>query len=290
MNIQQQNGIISTINFSPFLENEEYKSLRKSLFDQAVIASNISPVNQIDVYDESILVFHSIQQALSFLYHVFHSVVKLERENNGGISLRSSICFGDYFVHQDQIYGDAVNLATKLTYSSRENEMLVCGIDSQVIEDFSRNHGDIACYARNSDENCVSISLLDQDSTCIKVDTRQFKFKFNDQSKEFDLERNRKIRVGRSNDSDIFIDSDRISRNHATITLNYDSLLFEDHSSNGTYLYFDDREVFVTRETIKLPCSNGHISCGYSLYANNGESTDVISFMLNDDNTVTREF
>ncbi len=50
----------------------------------------------------------------------------------------------------------------------------------------------------------------------------------------FESSRNQKILIGRSNESDIYIDSDDISRNHATISLNYNNIFIEDHSSNGT--------------------------------------------------------
>ncbi len=280
MNIQQQNGIVSTVNFTPFLETEEYQNLRKSLFEQATIASHITPLNRIDIFDESILVFKSVYQALSFLCHVFRAVVKLGGQTNGGISLRSSLCSGDYFVHQDQIYGDAVNLATKLSSCSRENEMLVCGIDTHFIEEFTKKNPDIAYHLRINEENCVSINLLDQDATRTEEDSRHFKFEFNEQSKKFELERSRKINIGRSENSDIFIDSSLVSRNHATITVNFDNLQIEDHSSNGTYLYYDDREIFLTQESMKLRCSSGHISCGFSLYSRSHDTANIISFML----------
>ncbi len=281
MKIQQQNGIVSTINFAPFMETEEYESLRKSLFAEASLTSRISPVSRIDIFDESILIFTNTKQALEFLYHLFRAVVNIERNNNFGISLRSSICFGNYFVHQDQIYGDAVNLATKLSYCSRANEMLVYGIDHSIIREFAGLHNDIVYNTREDDSNCVSISLLDQDQTRTNQDTRNYKFEFNGITKEFDLERSRKIQIGRSEDAEIFIDNDRISRNHATITLNFDCLHLEDHSSNGTYIYLDDRELFLRNDSMKLQGISGHISCGLSLYTDS-ETSNSISFMLSE--------
>ncbi len=279
MNIQQQNGIVSTIYFTPFLESDEYRDIRTTLFDQAMHASNIAPLNRLDILDESILVFGSDYQALSFLYHIFHAMVKLEGEMNCNITLRSSLCQGDYFLHQDQIYGNAVNLATKLSASSRENEMLVCGFDPETIAEFTNNHDDIACHHRDSEKNCVAISLLDQDSTNLEFDRRYFHFEINNQSYTFNLERNRRVSIGRSHISDIFIDSSLVSRNHATIILSDDSLAVEDHSSNGTYLYVDDQEILIAQDSAKLPGVQGNICCGFSRSDSN-ETADVISFML----------
>lgn len=281
MNIQQQNGIVSTINFTPFSETEECMSLRKLIFDQAIVASNCSPTNQIDIFDESILVFDSYYQALNFLVNLFRSLNDLEKYSSVKTILRSSLCQGNYFVHQDQIYGDAVNLATRLCCSSRENELLVCGIESQIVEDFIKKQGDVACFIRNQDENCVSIGLLDKDLTDGHFEHKLFQLVNNNQSLVFETSRNRKINIGRAEDSDIFIDSDHISRNHATITLNYDNVFIEDHSSNGTYLYFDDREIFLTNDRLKLGCDDGFISLGRDRQANI-ESSGIVSFLMLD--------
>ncbi len=198
---------------------------------------------------------------------------------NCNIILRSSLCQGDYFLHQDQIYGNAVNLATKLSASSRENEMLVSGFDPHTIREFEKNHSDIVCHHRDTDDNCVAISLLDQDPTNLTLDNRYFNFEVNNQSYRFDLERNRRVSIGRSHKSDIFIESSLVSRNHATIILNGDTIAVEDHSSNGTYLYVDDREIFIGQSSMELPNVKGTLCCGFKR-SDSYETTDVISFML----------
>jgi adenylate cyclase len=278
MNIQQQNGVVSTINFAPYFDIEEYQSLRQTLFTEAKIVSNFSPIEHTDVFDESILVFEDYFQALHFLINVFRTAVKLEEYSGVSFILRSSLCKGDYFIQQEQIYGDAVNLATRLSCTSRENELLVCGIDRQIIDEFINSQDDVSCCVRNSDENCVSICLLDEDSTQSKGDNKVFKFECNNKTSVFDLSRNQQIQIGRSNDSDVFIDSDEVSRNHATISLNYDQIFIEDHSSNGTYIYFDGREIYLANDSMEIN-NKGYISCGRKNDSKKG-SPDIISYIL----------
>lgn len=281
MNIQQQDGIVSTIQFVPYSATAEYQDLRNSIFAQATQASSCSPSNQTDVFDESIMVFDSFDQALVFLIQLFRASVALAASSGINIKLKSSLCQGSYFVHQDQIYGEAVNLATRLSCTSRENELRVCGIDPKIIDTFMREQGDLSCYIREQDENCVSISLKDEDSTNAAVDNIIFQVDCNHQSKNFQASRLGKIHIGRSDKSDIYIMGDHISRSHATITIHYGSAVIEDHSANGTYVYpANNHEVFLNNDSMKID-DEYHISCGLSRDSN-AKSSDVIHFQVRD--------
>jgi adenylate cyclase len=280
MNIQQQNGIVSTISFSPFDETSEYTELRKSIFREATERSQITPLNHIDNFDESIFTFESLNQALDFLISILRITSRKEEPCNGNtISIKSSLCMGDYFIHQDQIYGEAVNFATKLSYASRNNEMLLSRVDTAVIDQYILTHPDVSYFLRDDEDNSISIALDDdEDITKAKACEMAFRIEFDGQVKLFRSSRNTLIQIGRSGTSDIFIDSNQISRNHATIQLNYNTIYLEDHSSNGTYVYSDDREIYLTHEKIELS-NSGHISCGLSMYSS-VKPSGLLSFQL----------
>lgn len=280
MNIQQQNGIVSTISFSPFEETSKYSNLRDDIFREAITQSQITPLNHIDIFDESILTFESVEQALDFLVNVLRITTRKLNNSKLNISIKSSLCRGDYFVHQDQIYGEAVNLATRLSYASRKNELLLSRVDTSIIDKYILNQPDVSYFVRNDEDCFISIVLEDDDITLAQEREMAFKVEFNRQTKVFNSSRNLFIQIGRSNDSDIFIDSDQISRNHATIQLKYNTIFLQDHSSNGTYIYIDDREIYVSQDKIELS-SNGHISCGVSMYSSSNPA-NVISYQLCD--------
>jgi adenylate cyclase len=277
MNIQQQNGIVSTISFSPFDESTKCTNLREQIFRDAIAQSHITPINHIDVFDESILTFECLNQALDFLVTILRITSRKDNPLKNNISIKSSLCKGDYFIHQDQIYGEAVNFATKLSYASRKNEMLLSRVDTEIVDRYILSHPDVSYFVRDEDK-AISIALNDEDITKAQETEMALKVEFNGQRKIFHSSRNLIIQIGRANNSDIFIDSDQISRNHATIQLNYDMIYLEDHSSNGTYIYTDDREIYLTHDKIKLS-NNGNLSCGISMYAN-VHPTNLISFQL----------
>jgi adenylate cyclase len=280
MNIQQQNGIVSTISFSPFDETSKYTELRDNIFRKAIEKSHITPLNHIDIFDESILTFESLYQALDFLVSILRITTGREEQINDSISIKSSLCMGDYFIHQDQIYGEAVNFATRLSYASRKNEMLLSRVDTALVDQYILSNPDVSYFLRDDEDNSISIALNDEDITKAQEREMAFKVEFNGQSKVFRSSRNIIIPIGRSGNSEIFIDSDQISRNHATIQLNYNTIYLEDHSSNGTYVYTDDREIYLSHEKTELSHS-GHISCGTSMYSNLN-SSGLISFELCD--------
>jgi adenylate cyclase len=281
MNIQQQNGIVSTINFSPFDETSEYTELRNSIFREAIEISHITPINHIDIFDESILTFESLDQALDFLISILRITSRKDERSDNNISIKSSLCKGDYFIHQDQIYGEAVNFATRLSYASRKNEMLLSRVDTAMLDQYILTHPDVSYFIRDDKENSISIAFDDKDITKIQEGDATFQVEFDDQIKVFRSSRNIIIQIGRSGTSDIFIDNDQISRNHATIQLNYNTIYLQDHSSNGTYVYMDDREIYLSHEKIELS-NSGHISCGISMYSSSVQPSGLISFQMSD--------
>jgi adenylate cyclase len=278
MNIQKQKGFVSTLNLSPGHGSEDFINLRQAILAKAEIMSNFTPENQIDEYDESILTFKNHIQALSFLVNTFRTAVSMGENSAAMISLKSSLCTGEYYLHQNQIYGDAVNLATSLSCRSRANELLVCGIDLQIIDKFVDSQPDLTYCLRDQGQNCVAIHFLDSDITTGKAENKVLQLECNDVSKAFTTARNQQISIGRKNDCEIAISGEEISRRHATISLKYGSIFIEDHSANGTYLYFDNREFFLGNDSMKL-VSDGYISLG-----RNSQSREdwpgIISYVL----------
>jgi hypothetical protein len=278
MNIQKQTGFVSTLNLSMDNGSEDFVKLRQAVLAKAQLTSNVAPEIKIDEYDESILTFKDHFQALSFLVDTFRIAVDLGNISRAEVNLKSSLCSGEYFVNQGQIYGEAVNLATRLSCRSRANELLVCGLDLSLVKAFVDSHPDVTYCLRNPEQNYVAIRLLDDDITSGKVSNEVLQLKCNDVSKSFTSARNQRVSIGRANDCDIVINSDGVSRHHATITLNYGLISIEDHSANGSFLYSDKREVYLINESMKL-VKNGYISFGRNSQFRK-EGPNVISYVL----------
>ena len=285
MKIQQQTGLVSTIIQAPFDDSERDRIRRDRVLDSAIASSASAPRFRADNFDETIVVFDDCRQALKFLTQVSRIAAETQNQSGERFSTHSSLCEGNYFVHAEQIYGDAVNYATHLSMISRENEVLACGIDEEALRGFLDCNPDLICNTRESVGNCFSISILDRESTNGRYDELTLQLDYRDQVSEFDVQRTQIIDIGRSSECSIYIDSDHISRHHATIKLLYDQIHIEDHSSNGTYLYFDDREVFLSNDKMKIG-KNGVICCGLDSRASRKRGS-AIAYKLADKATTT---
>ena len=288
MKVLRNNGFVSTITYMDYFGTDKEIRSRDSIFAKATLACGYTPLFRNDLYDETLLTFDSACSAANFLTSLFRIAINDEISNKI-LNLRAGLCAGDYFNDDEQIYGDTVNFATKLSYSSRKNEILICGIDQSEVESYTALKSDISFYTRDEEENCYSISLIDEDLTNATMDNLIFQVKYNNSSHDLRLSRNNQITIGRSNIADVFIDDDHISRSHATITLNHDKIFIEDHSANGTYIHVDGHEKYVTNDRVSL-CGKGYILCGQRKESNSSLEIDqidhnMISFQLSKEDT-----
>lgn len=285
MKVLRNHGYVATITYIDFSGSDMEAHTRDRIFESANMKCGYVPLYRTDLYDETLLTFDTACAATNFLTCLFRMAINDELCNKI-LSLRAGLCMGDYFHDDEQIYGETVNLATKLSYSSRKNEILVYGIAQQEIESYTATRNDINYFTRNKEENCYCISLIDEDSTNVTVDDLVFQVTVNNHSHDLKLSRNKNITIGRSDNADVFIDDDHISRNHATITLNDDKIFIKDHSSNGTYIYVDGHEKYVTHDTVSL-CGKGYILCGQpnKNISSPSRTHNIIKFQLNRNST-----
>lgn len=280
MRIHNQKGVVSNIMFSSRDTISVLPKRVSRLLSEAGRSSFITPSNRLDGFDESILTFDDSLQALFFLTSVVRMASRVETRSRFALDIRLSLCIGDYFIHDDQIYGDAVNRATRLTYSSSaDNEMIVCGVDPRIINDFVNSNRDVFEVVEFAQSDCVAIRMVDNDCTVIRFDAPGLKVDFNNRRKIFDVACARKLSIGRADDCDIRIDNDQISRYHATLKLDGDKLVIEDHSANGSYLYVDEREIFLIGEALEL-AHHGRIAFGNRMTHAGLDDANVISYSL----------
>jgi len=258
MRIKSQHGIVASLMIQPFAGSGADNQTRDRLLEQAARRSSCPPAQRMDIFDETLLTFGDLEPALDFLLEVIDLV---KHEYPDITNIRSGLCCGEYFLHGEQIYGAAVNLATQLSFMSRQNELLTGGIEHEKILRYVDTHGQVEHHIRDSAKLLVSVSLFDADSTLTLFGKSYLHIKSANCHKVLTPRRNIRISIGRLPTAEIFIDSEHVSRQHATLILKDDDLYLEDHSSNGTFIYMNDEEIFLNRNACHLG-KQGIISCG----------------------------
>ena len=261
MQIQSQHGIVSSIMMEPFSGTPESFGFRDHLLISATTQTGIQPSQRIDVFDEALLTFESLEQALDFLSEVIRLATTEPLMPNQCVELRCGLCWGEYFIHSDQFYGPAVNIATQLSFQSRKNEILIGGMNCEVIKQYLSTRSQLEYFIRDENEHLVSIALSGTDSTITRMKLLQLTIKSESFRQSYTPQRLLTLAVGRSPACNIHIEQDHVSRHHATLTLKDDQLFLEDHSANGTFVYTEEQEFFLSRESVKLG-QKGELSFG----------------------------
>ena len=194
----------------------------------------------------------------------------------GGIklSIRAGIHFGDVIEDDNDIFGDAVNVAARMAGLAKAGQILTTQetvnclppeYSSEVrLVDVTRVKGkqeEISVYQvlweQNTDVTRVATELLSR-----TVDkTRKLQLKRGEETVVLE-DADKTISIGRDRDCDLIVDTALASRKHATCEWRRDKFLILDQGTNGTYvLPQNGEEVYLRREELVLQ-GRGTISLG----------------------------
>jgi adenylate cyclase len=178
-----------------------------------------------------------------------------------GVRLRVGISCGPAVLVPDDVYGDVVNVAARLTALAGADEIFLSGKVYEALppalrakirlidQILLRNRPApvlVYEYAREESEATVSVPVRRRASTATMELTH------GDLLLVVGPERPR-VTIGRHAENDIRVEHDVVSRNHAEIALRGDRFVLVDRSTNGTYVYVDNGPMLrVVREEIVL--------------------------------------
>ena len=196
----------------------------------------------------------------------------------GAISIRTGLHFGQIIRARHDIFGDVVNLTARLAAIANPGEVLA----SQSLVDVlsPRDKQRLALLDKmtfkGKSEPCNIFILLDEDRTFnteisfrnagksqaqdAPTRTVSVTLRYNDQTKS--CGNNENLTIGRSDDCDLVVQRQWVSRHHATITIANGRVRLAERSSSGTFIStHSGHEVLVRREDVLL-LGSGVISPG----------------------------
>lgn len=187
-----------------------------------------------------------------------------------GVRVRFGISSGPAVLARDDVFGDVVNVAARLTTLAGGDEIFLSGkvyellapdlrAGVRLIDQLSlRNRpGSVLVYEFVGEEMDSTVSL----GSRLRTATAAMEVVFGEQLFVIGPERPR-VTIGRQTEHDIRIDHEAVSRHHADIALRGDRFVLVDRSTNGTYIYVEHGPVLrVVREEVALS-GNGRIVPG----------------------------
>jgi len=201
------------------------------------------------------------------------------------ISIRVGLHHGNVLCENDDVFGDAVNVAARMAGLAKSQQIVTTqSTAKQVGSDAginSRSLGKIRVKGKLMPIEIVDVMWQEDTSNVTTVSqalnleemSNRAQIMLTYESKDIQLKDiSPPFMMGRDHQNDLIIDDEWVSRNHASIEFRKGHFILVDRSTNGTYLKVDgDPEIRVHRDEVHLRKS-GVISLG-QISANRGKDS-----------------
>jgi class 3 adenylate cyclase len=220
---------------------------------------------------------------------------KMEEQNpaNGQpVYVRIGIHYGEVIQGAGDVFGDAVNVAARVTSISRARQITTTqSVVDMLPEDMRKKARPVMRAEFRGKQNALSIFLIiwekdDTMSTRIGMSAYRKPAEAQTKSQLFLRyrqqvltlnEQSRSALLGRDNTCDLVIQNKLASRQHALVEYSFGKFLITDHSANGTFIRFSDNQVIQLSHQQIVLHGAGQISFGQSF----AESpVDVVEYIL----------
>jgi class 3 adenylate cyclase len=192
-----------------------------------------------------------------------------------GIACKIGLHYGSVLLENNDVFGDAVNVAARMVSLSRADQIITT---RETVEHLPSDLGQITrslgrSWVRGKQDEMEIFEVIWQDSNCLTQITSggdaalrslfYSRLILEHRGKRVELMPSAQtFTMGRGERSSLVVDRDLVSRSHADIQFRQGKFVLADHSTNGTYLLLDNgARFFVRREEFALH-DRGVISLG----------------------------
>lgn len=203
-------------------------------------------------------------------------VKKVTSDNSEPLTIRIGLHYGNTIVKNNDIFGDAVNIAARMAAIARANQSITTESFVQRLSSHSKSNTrlfdnarvkgideEIKIYQLLWEEGNVTTFATAQDILQISKTKVSIVLKFNgEEHLVTDSMAASAISIGRDDACDITIDATFASRSHVNLEFRRGKFVLVDHSTNGTYVKLNNQnDIFIRREELPL-IGEGYISLG----------------------------
>lgn len=204
--------------------------------------------------------------------------------------VRIGFHYGDVICESGDVYGDTVNVAARVASITRASQIMVtlAVVDMLPPDLRDKTHQIFRAEFKGKQEqlDIFQVTWEADDMLRTRIGTARFRapqacsqeliLRYRDQSFKVN-EQYKTLLLGREEICDVWVQNNFASRQHARIELRFGKFIISDHSTNGTYIRFNDGPVVrLAREDTMLRGS-GSISLGQP-YSDN--PVDPIEFSI----------
>jgi len=203
-------------------------------------------------------------------------IKKVTSDNSEPLSIRIGLHYGNTIEKNNDIFGDAVNIAARMTAIAKENQSITTESFVQLLSSDAKSRTRLfdSTRVKGIDEEIKIYQLLWEEGNVTTFATAQhvqqiskanvsIVLKFNGEERFYtDGDMNTAISIGRDDNCDLTIDAKYASRSHANLEFRRGKFVLVDHSTNGTYVKLNEQNnLFIRREELPL-IGEGYMSLG----------------------------
>jgi adenylate cyclase len=242
--------------------------------------------------DEIMCTFPTAPDAVNAAQSMHQKMEEQNSTNGHPVYVRIGIHYGEVIQGSGDVFGDAVNVAARVTAITRARQIMTTqAVVDLLPQDVRKKARPVMRGEFRGKENALSIFQIiweKDDTMSTRVGMSAYRKPADAQTKSQLFlryrqqvltlsEQHRSALLGRDAGCDMVIQSKLASRQHALVEYNFGKFLLTDHSSNGTFVRFSDNQVIeLTHQQIVLHGS-GHISFGQSFAESPSE---VVEYFL----------
>ena len=204
----------------------------------------------------------------------------IESENDGTtISLRIGFNFGQALLHEGDVYGDAVNLAARITGEAKAGQILTTGETAATLDgprrDSCRQIDLTQVRGKNAEIAIFELLWQPRDATIMLPAASKRRVT----SGQLVLigagmrlavgEQQPVLTIGRGEQNDLVVRQPLVSRQHARIEFHHGRFILADVSANGTYVVMDGRPAVFTHRDSQELTGSGLLGLGEAVSPNN---------------------
>ena len=235
--------------------------------------------------DEVMSAFPTADAAADAAIEMQSAIAGLPAVGTTKVGIRIGFNFGPIVERDGDIFGDAVNLASRLSHVATKDQIITAKDTvmrmSPMLKSSTRSITTIQVKGKAEEIQVYElIWQQSEDMTTLATSKSVFKpkktvLRLKVQGSDVELSADRPVvALGRDATADVVIRERMASRAHGKIERRLDKFILTDHSANGTYVTIEgDREIVLRREEFTLR-GHGWIAFGQP----RATSTDVIEF------------
>lgn len=240
--------------------------------------------------DEIMCQFPTAEQAALAATEMHHE--KTSAADSPKLDIRVGLHYGNTLIKDNDIFGDAVNIAARMAAIAKENQTITTESFIKLLSenlrlntryfDTTRVKGideEIKIYQVLWEESNVTTFATAQNIQQISQANLSIVFKFNGEERFYtDSDITAPVSIGRDDSCDMTVDAKFASRSHVNLEYRRGKFVLVDYSTNGTYIKPVNQDaIFIRREALPL-IGEGYISLGETYKAEN--STNIYFSVL----------